>query len=63
MDEIMAIGAIVGGIIAIVLLTQHWRRMDEAERERRDAKELRAKYGPEMSQAKQDELNHEKWQD
>lgn len=54
---------IMGGIIAIVLLVRHWRRMDEAERELRDAKELRAKYGPEMSQAEQDELNREKWQD
>ena len=44
-----AITVIIGGIIAIVLLVRHWRTVDEAERERRDRKELRAHYGEELT--------------
>ena len=48
-----AIAAIVGGVIAIVLLTRHWRKVD-AERDRQEmklraARALRDAYGPELT--------------
>ena len=58
------VAVIVGGVIAVVMLGRHWRKVDDEEQERRAWEEAMAqKYPATLTQDQADWYNTTRWDD